>query len=147
MNNIKLVISFPQTIQLPKNDCKCVVFVLLLDTVEQPMIVSHYTFLRRWQVKDKLKYSACNICKRQDSQVIFVQINHCANQFFLYECSASSTNKDKTCRALEFEVLSTLSAESISGILIYTTQCQKFAGDMKKASATHKFFYIRDQQS
>ena len=43
MNNIKLVISFPQTIQLPKNYCKCFVFVLLLDTVEQPMIVSHYT--------------------------------------------------------------------------------------------------------
>ena len=97
MNNIKLVISFPQTIQLPKNYCKCFVFVLLLDTVEQPMIVSHYTSLRRWQVKDKLKYAACNICNRQDSQVNFVYINHCANQFFFCECFASSTNKDKTC--------------------------------------------------
>ena len=68
MNNIKLVFSFTETIQLPK----CVEFVLLLDTVEQPMIVSHYTSLRRWQVKDKLKYAACNICNRQDSQVNFV---------------------------------------------------------------------------
>ena len=55
---------------------------------------------------------------RQDCQVNFVQINHCANQFFLCGYFASSTDKDKTCSALQFEILSTLSAKSLSGIFV-----------------------------
>ena len=44
-----------KNICVAKNDHKCLVSVLLLDTVEQPIIVSDFTSLRRSQFKVKLK--------------------------------------------------------------------------------------------
>ena len=47
--------SLSKTFLQQKSDHKCLVSVLLLDTVEQPIIVSDYTSLRRSQFKVKLK--------------------------------------------------------------------------------------------
>ena len=86
-------------------------------------------------------YAIGKILKSILCRLIIVQINS-----FFCECFASSTNKDKTCWALEFEVLSTLSTESISGIF-YTLPSDRSLHVIWRRPLQHTSFFILEMNN